>query len=383
VAHNNLSGNLSLSRCVSAGMFRPLAVVCQLALFLFVTIVPAQQVPPANSLPKGIVWSPSLTGKSPMGSAAFDALYADMEKEQHHDLKGIVIIQDGALQSEHYFNGDSATTLHDIRSATKSLTSLLMGIAVDKQVVHGVDDPISQYLPGLPKDGKEKITIKDLLNMRSGLDADDEDPATPGNEGRLDGSSDWIKSVYAIPMKRAPGEKYLYCSVNAFLTGAIVENAAKTPLDDFARTSLFGPLNIQSFRWRHIPVNRTTGQGNLEITARDAAALGQLMLNDGVVDGKRLVSREWITNSLASQVPISDSDPYSDFYGYMWYTKAEPVGDHKILVHFASGNGGNKIYIVPSLHMVVAITSSAYGTRWGQRRSQDILLRILSAATAR
>lgn len=241
-------------------MFRPLAVVCPLALSLFVTIAPVQQVPPANSLPKGIVWSPLLTGKSPIDFAALDALYADMEKEQHHDLKGIVIVQNGALLSEHYFNGDTATTPHDIRSATKSLTSLLMGIAIDKQVVHGVDDPISEYLPGLPKDGKEKITIKDLLNMRSGLDADDEDPATPGNEDRLDESSDWIKSVYAIPMKRKPGEKYLYCSVNAFLTGAIVENAAKTALDDFARTNLFSPLNIQNFRWRHVPINRTTGR---------------------------------------------------------------------------------------------------------------------------
>jgi CubicO group peptidase (beta-lactamase class C family) len=104
------------------------------------------------------------------------------------------------------------------------------------------------------------------------------------------------------------------------------------------------------------------------------------MLNDGVANGKRLVSHDWVATSLGDLVPISDSDPYSDFYGYMWYTKAEPVGDHKLVVHFASGNGGNKIYIVPSLHMVVAITSSAYGTRWGQRRSQDILFRILGAA---
>ena len=84
------------------------------------------------------------------------------------------------------------------------------------------------------------------------------------------------------------------------------------------------------------------------------------MLNDGVVNGRRLVSHEWIAMSLASQVAISDSDPYADFYGYMWYTKAEPIdGGHNIEVHFASGKGGNKIYIVPSLHMVVAITSSA------------------------
>jgi len=93
------------------------------------------------------------------------------------------------------------------------------------------------------------------------------------------------------------------------------------------------------------------------------------------------VSREWIARSLASQVAISDSDPYEDFYGYMWYMKAEPIGGHTIKVHFASGNGGNKIYIVPSLHMIVAITSSAYNTNYGQRRSQDILWKILAAAS--
>jgi len=333
----------------------------------------------SQTQPKGILWTQLPTEKSGINPVALDALYADMEQEQHHDLKGIVIVRDGSLVSEHYFNGDSADTLHDIRSATKSLTDLLMGIAINNKTISSVDDPISLYLPGLPKDGKEKIRIKDLLNMRSGLDADDEDPATPGNEDRLDESSDWMRTVYAVPMKRAPGEKYLYCSINAFLTGAIVENATKLPLDDFARTNLFAPLNIQNFRWRHVPVNRTTGQGNLEITARDAAALGQLTLNDGVVNGRRLISHDWIAASLASQVPISDSDPYADSYGYMWYTRAEPVADQKVTVHFASGNGGNKIYIVPSLHMVVAITSSAYGTRWGQRRSQDILLRILAA----
>jgi CubicO group peptidase (beta-lactamase class C family) len=103
------------------------------------------------------------------------------------------------------------------------------------------------------------------------------------------------------------------------------------------------------------------------------------MLNDGVVNGRRILSHCWISDSLASQVAISDSDPYADFYGYMWYTKAEPVGGHKIEVHFASGNGGNKIYIIASRHMVVAITSSAYGQHCGQQRSQDILLKVLAA----
>ena len=302
-----------------------------------------------------------------------------MAQEPHHDLKGIAIVRNGRLVSEHYFNGDSADTLHDIRSATKSITSLLMGITIQKGLLHSVNDPIALYLAGLPRDGKEKITIKDLLNMRSGLDANDEDPSSPGNEDNLDKSSDWIRTIYAVPMKGDPGSTYNYCSINAFLTGAIIENVSHLPLDEFARANLFEPLGIQDYRWRHVPINRITGQGNLSITTRDMAAVGELMLNDGIVNGRPLVSREWIAQSLASQVAISDSDPYADFYGYMWYTKTEPIGGHSIEVHFASGNGGNKIYIVPSLHMVIAITSSAYNTNYGQRRSQDILWRVLDA----
>jgi CubicO group peptidase (beta-lactamase class C family) len=362
-----------------AGLIASLAV----AIALLISLQPSAQVrnaaPAQPASAGGLRWSTARSADSGIDAVALQSLYSDMAQESNHDLKGIVIVRDGHLVSEHYFNGDSAISLHDIRSATKSLTSLLMGIAIQKSLVHSVDDSISLYLPGLPKDGKEKITIRDLLNMRSGLDADDGDPASPGNEDTLDKSSDWIRTVYAVPTKRAPGAKYLYCSINAFLAGAIIENASHMSLDQFARANLFEPLGIPKYNWRHVPADRTTGQGNLSITTRDEAAVGELMLNDGVVSGRRVLTRDWITQSLASQIAISDSDPYADFYGYMWYTKAEPAGDHKVEVHFASGSGGNKIYVVPSLDMVVAITSSAYGQRYGQRRSQDILLRILAA----
>jgi len=328
----------------------------------------------------GINWAPATSREAGVDAAALELIYATMAEESHHDLKGIVVVRNARLVSEHYFNGDSAQSLHDIRSATKSVTSLLMGIAIAKGFVKAVDDPISSYLPGLPRDGKETITIRDLLNMRSGLDADDDDPASPGNENTLNESSDWIRTVYAVPMKRAPGSQYVYCSINAFLTGAIIENATHMPLDRFATLNLFEPLGIDKYSWEQVPQHRITGQGNFAITARDAATIGQLMLSDGVVNGRRVLNHDWIVNSLANQVAISDRDPYADFYGYMWYARRQPVGSATVEVHFASGNGGNKIYIVPSLHMIVSITSSAYGHGYGQRRSQEILLKILAAA---
>jgi CubicO group peptidase (beta-lactamase class C family) len=298
--------------------------------------------------------------------------------DTHKDIKGVVIVRHNKLVAESYFNGDTADTLHDIRSATKSITATLMGIAIQRHLIRSVNDSIALYLPGLPSDGKQEITIQDLLTMRSGLDSDDDDPAAPGNEDRLDQSTDWIKTVYAVPMKTHPGQRYVYCSLNAFLTGAIIENASKMRLDEFARQNLFGPLGIRNYTWRHAPIDRTTGQGNLWITTRDEARIGELILHKGELNGDRIVNRKWVEKSLASLVPISAVDPYADFYGYMWYTKAEPVHNHVVTVHFASGNGGNKIYVVPSLDMVVAITSSAYHHGYGQKRSQDILLKVLA-----
>lgn len=243
-------------------------VVATVAL-TFQSLAVAQNSPNQATSLGGIVWSEQKPADSGIDRTALQAIYSDMEREPNHDLKGIVVVRDGHFVSERYFDGDSAETLHDIRSATKSLTSLLMGIAIEKGSVRSVNDSVSLYLPGLPKDGKEKITVKDLLNMRSGLDADDSDPSSPGNENTLDQSTDWIRTVYAVPMKRAPGTQYLYCSLNAFLAGAIIENATHMPLDRFAKANLFAPLGIEHFNWRHVPVDRTTGQGNLSITARD------------------------------------------------------------------------------------------------------------------
>jgi CubicO group peptidase (beta-lactamase class C family) len=318
-------------------------------------------------------------GQERIDGKVLSALFANLATDPHKDLKGIVVLRHGKLVAEWYFNGDDANTLHDIRSATKSITATLLGIAIDRRMISGVDDSIANYLPTLPHDGKERITIRDLLNMRSGLDADDDDPASPGNETRLDASVDWIKSVYAVPLKAPPAKTYIYVSINAFLVGVIIENATKMHLDEFARQHLFRPLGINQYKWRRVPPGRTTGQGNLEITTRDEAALGLLFLQGGRYDHREVVSRAWVEQCVASQVPISAVDPYADFYGYMWYTKAETVGARSVLVHFASGNGGNKIYVVPSLDMVIAITSSAYNHGYGQKRSQDILLKVLSA----
>src|SRR5271170_310136 len=168
----------------------------------------------AGQVSAGDRWPVVKPDQEEIDGQSLKALFASLATDPHKDLKGIVVLRHEKLVAESYFNGDDTSTLHDIRSATKSITATLMGVAIQHRIINSIDDSIADYLPNLPRDGKEKITIRDLLDMRSGLDADEDDPASPGNETRLDESSDWIKSVYAVPMKATPGKTYNYVSIN-------------------------------------------------------------------------------------------------------------------------------------------------------------------------
>jgi CubicO group peptidase (beta-lactamase class C family) len=239
------------------------------------------------------------------------AIYARLGSDEHPDLKGIVILCNGQRVSENYFNGDKAESLHDIRSATKSITATLMGIAIQRGLVHSVDDSIALYLPGLPRDGKQDITIRDLLTMRSGLSANDEDPLSPGNEDNLDKSTDWLKAAYAVPVKAPPGRTYVYCSLNAFLTGVIVANAAKMPLEEFARHNLFLPLGISRFDWARAAGGQTKGQGTLSIgilrqldscTSTKASSSKN---ESWIPIGLRRAGPNWCPSRIVTRTPIS------------------------------------------------------------------------------
>jgi CubicO group peptidase (beta-lactamase class C family) len=310
------------------------------------------------------------------GDPAWDSLFATLRRDTLRDLKGVLVEQCGHALAEAYFNGDDATSLHDIRSATKSITSTLVGIAMDRGLIPSVDVSIATVLP-LDRAVYGGITLRDLLTMRSGLDDDDEDSASIGNESKLDQSDDWLAFARRVPLKWPPGSRYVYSSLNAYLAGAVVERAAGVPLAAFAETTLFRPLGIDRYQWRRGPRGEGVGQGNLSITLRDMARIGELYLDHGARNGHRIVSARYVTDALAPLVPISASDPYADAYGYMWYSKSYDVNGDTVALHFASGNGGNKIYIVPRDHLIITITSSAYNTRYGQRRSEQILKRIL------
>jgi len=325
---------------------------------------------------------PSVAGET-FDAAGVAALFDELERDPTRDLRGVVATRHGCVVTERYFNGDTPQTLRDIRSAAKSITATLVGIAIQRRLLPGLDEPIANVLPaGMPA-GQRAIRVRDLLTMRAGLDSDDDDPESRGNEDRLDESPAWLPFAYAVPMKHVPGERYVYSSLTAFLAGAVVEHVSGMPLQRFAQEHLFGPLGITQFSWRRGPRGEGVGQGNLSLSARDMTKIGHLFLNEGRVGQRQIVGRAWAVQALSPLVDIARQDPFADGYGYMWYTKRYNRGGRSTVVHFASGNGGNKIYVVPQYRLVVAITSTAYGQRHGQRRSERILLGLLDATDAR
>lgn len=308
-----------------------------------------------------------------------EAVLRRWDQDEHPDLRGAAVLLDGRLVAERYFNGETPDALHDMRSAGKSVTSLLVGAARERGLIETLSDPVQRYWPAARGSAIGDVTLQDVLTMRSGLDANDEKPESPGNEDRLDAAADPVAFLLAAPRATAPGSTYLYNSLTAYAAGLVVEEATGRQGQDFAREALFAPLGIDRFHWASDAAGRIKGQGNLSLTLRDMTRIGQMALDGGRYGGRPVLSPDWIAESLRPQVAIGAVDPYADGYGYFWYARALPVGSGTVDVRFASGNGGNKIYVIPSRRMVVCVTSRAYGRGYGQRRSQAILTAVLEA----
>lgn len=300
------------------------------------------------------------------------------DSDSHGDLRAVVVLRDGTVVAERYYNGQAQDGLHDMRSAGKSVTALLVGAAVARGQL-ATTGTVGQYWPEVAGSPAGKVVLDDLLTTRSGLGAFDEDAASPGNEDKLDEAPDPTAFVRSVPSADAAGTLYRYNSLGSYIAGRVVESASGVELGKFAGDVLFAPLGIARWQWGRDVAGHAKGQGNLSLMPRDMATIGQLVLDDGVVDGKRVLASSWLQAALAPRVATGEADRYADHYGYFWYGKTYEVARENVKVSFASGNGGNKIYVIPARRMVVAVASSAYGKPYGQRRSEDILKALLAA----
>ncbi len=282
-------------------------------------------------------------------------------------VQSLMIEKNGRIIAEHY-NGSMHSARHtNIKSASKSVLSLLVGIAIDRGYLEGTDQAIAEFFPGYfeenPDSVKASVTIHDLLTMRAGLES-----TSFRNYGRWVLSNNWAEFALNQPVMNEPGREMVYSTGSSHLLSVILTRASGMSTLEFGNRYLFGPMNIAIGGWDRDPQGYYMGGNNMAMTPADMMKIGKLMLNKGSYNGEQLVSQEWIQES-AEVYGSSSFNPYD--YGYMWWSKT--VGNYK--VYFAWGNGGQYIMILPELESVISITSALNNS--GSRRYQRQIFQYL------
>jgi len=340
-------------------------------------------------------WLRATPADSGMDTRKLDALTADVKAGKFSKIGSVLIARHGKLAFEGYFDGD-ATTLRDTRSATKSITDILVGIAIDESKLSGVGARVLTLLPERarrvqnPDPRKTEITVEDFLTMSSLLECDDWNDASRGNEERMYLVEDWAQFVLDLPIRgrmhlgETPeplpfGRNFSYCTGGVFTLSEVIEKATGLRTDRYAQEKLFAPLGIGNVLWVYSPLNVPQTGGGLRLAAPDLLKIAQLYLNGGRWNGKQLVSESWVKTSTTPHAQIDDVTNY----GYLWWLKTFKNGGKSYPAFYMSGNGGNKVVVVPSLDMAVVITSTNYNTRGMHEQTEKILTDYVLAAIAK
>jgi CubicO group peptidase (beta-lactamase class C family) len=284
----------------------------------------------------------------PLDKALLDSAYrhaAELPK-----LRSLLVSQNGTLVRERYFHGASREQPADLKSASKSVLSALIGIAIQRHEIPGVKQPIAPFFKGdIPAKHDQRldwITIEDLLTMRSGLQTTSFD-----NYDRWVSSRNWVRWALTQPMVTDPGREMDYSTGNSHLLSAILTKATKSTTFDFANRYLATPLGISIWPWQRDPQGIYFGGNEMFMTPRGMVAFGNLYLRRGrTTDGKQVVPEAWVDSSFV----VRTRSGWSNLdYGYGWWSRSM-AGEE---VHFAWGYGGQYIFIVPRLQLTVVTTS--------------------------
>lgn len=265
-------------------------------------------------------------------------------------VNSILISQYGELVAEEYFGSMHAERAINIKSASKSILSILTGIAIDKGYLEGgVGQKIGGFFPEYfsdhPDSVKAAITIGDLLTMRSGLAS-----TSRSNYGRWVTSNNWIRYALDRPLTGKPGVDRIYSTGNTHLLAVALARATEMNTLEFANRYLFGPMNIRISGWDKDPQGYFLGGNNMAMRPRDMIKIGQLMMNMGIYNGEQLVPGDWIVRSVE---PVTGRRAGVNNYGYLWFRRM--AGDYHMV--YAFGNGGQYIMILPELEAVIAVTT--------------------------
>jgi len=318
---------------------------------------------------------------------------AAITQNEYAGVHSILISHDKNLEYEDYFNGFNKDSLHDSRSSFKSITSLLIGIAIDKGMIKSTSQKIMDFFPEYtPKNAdprKHEITIQNLLDMESGFDCEEFNDSKDC-EDDMTATNNWVKFSLDLPMKNKPGTVWSYTSCNPMILSGIIAKSAKMSVMDFAKKYLFEPLKITKYKWTVDPSGNGMTAGSFFIRPDDMLTIGEMVRDGGRWNKQQIVSKKWIQSSASIKIQIPDFSftkisrskvaiPQQTYYGNYWYKEVlkTPLFQENLL--FASGNGGQYIFIIKRLNLVVVFTQGNYNNRIA-KQAFDILARFIIPA---
>jgi CubicO group peptidase (beta-lactamase class C family) len=323
--------------------------------------------------------------KSPVSpqTEIFNEIVSQVENHHYGEVHSLIIAIDDSIIFERYFNGFTRETKQSLYSVTKSFTSALIGICLDKGLLDSINIPILNFFPEYKNtianldSLKAKITIRDLLTMTSGFSWDEwttsyNDPAN--DVIKLIQSEDWIKYVLDRPMAHEPGTFVTYNSGVSNLLSGIVTKATGGPAMDFARDNLFSKLGITDWTWDNRPDGVSIGGWGLSLRPVDMIKFGQLYLKKGLWKNEQVISKSWIEESTMPHYPMN----YWCDYGYQWWRYGSAMASVKAEgISFASGRGEQFIWVIPDRNAVVVCTAWNDGQNILEQVLWDYILRAL------
>jgi CubicO group peptidase (beta-lactamase class C family) len=294
------------------------------------------------------------------------------------NVHAVLVARGATLVFERYFRGDDevpgrffghrtenitfdSDTLHDMKSVSKSVMSLALGIAIDRGLIRSVNEPIFTFFPELSdlrSPEKDQIRLVHALTMSMGLKWVEATPVTgdyDNDEARMHMARDQCRYVLGLPVSAPAGQVFFYNTGALALVSAVIRKATGSPVDEFARVNLFEPLGIARVEWERYWGEADAG-GGLRLRPRDMAKIGQLVLAGGRWNGRQIVSKAWIETSTASKITATDNQSY----GYLWWLGRASLKGREVHWVGALGRGGQSIRIVPELDLVVVVTAGYY-----------------------
>jgi CubicO group peptidase (beta-lactamase class C family) len=319
---------------------------------------------------------------------------ADLMRSIHsgglENIQGVLLVKNGKLVFEEYFDGYDRDIKHHVASVTKSIASVVIGIAIDQGFIDGmaqggldrsVLDLFPEYATVINADpAKRNLLFKHILSMSAGLEWDEQSYPydDPRNDWyRANHGPDSVSFVLQKPVVVAPGTEFAYNGGLSILLSALIKNSSGMHTAEFAEGYLFGPLGIEDYAWDAVNDGLTDTDGGLHMRPRDMAKIGCLLLNGGRWKGNQIVSQAWVNES--TRVHISTG--MGPGYGYQWWRGKLFVSDQSIKTFFASGHGGQKIFMFPTLDLVVALTHQVFDNPFGDLRNVAMLTRHIIPAT--